>query len=97
MLYPLLGFGFSGVYEYVVYFFMLSMGVVHLLALVTRDDKLAYTRVTATVRVIVSAVFFALFLSSKLGVEALAVAFYDLTYALIFFYYSSFKIEEVSK
>jgi hypothetical protein len=83
--YPLLGFSFNGVYEYVVFTFVSMTGVIHYMAL----KNPSFTILTVIIRVFASSMFFALYASGKLGIEALLISLFDLTYVfiyLIFFY-----------
>ncbi|GGD44572.1 hypothetical protein GCM10012288_18610 [Malaciobacter pacificus] len=83
--YPLLGFSFNGVYEYVVFTFVSMTGVIHYMALKNPN----FTLLTVIIRVFASSMFFALYASDKLGIEALLISLFDLTYVfiyLIFFY-----------
>mgnify|MGYP002629193109 CR=1 FL=1 len=83
--YPLLGFSFEGKYEYVVFAFVSMTGVTHLMALSYKEHSDMLARVTAIVRVFLSSVFFALYLSGALGVEALIISTFDLLFASVYF------------
>lgn len=87
--YPLLGFYFNGSYEYIVFGFVITTGIIHFFALKYKDYEEVLTIITVIIRVIISSLFFALFYNKTLGIEALGVTLFDLTYAsifLIFFY-----------
>jgi cytochrome c oxidase cbb3-type subunit I len=88
-IYPLVGFAFSGVYEYVVFTFVCMTGVIHYIALTNPKSQIVLTKLTIIIRVFASSMFFALYASQKLGFEALAICLFDLAFVftyLIFFY-----------
>ncbi|MGE4461346.1 MAG: hypothetical protein AB7D49_02810 [Arcobacter sp.] len=88
-LYPILGFSFSGVYEYVVFTFVSMTGIIHYLALKNEAYQMILTKLSVIIRVFASSMFFALYSSGKLGIEALMICLFDLTFVfiyLIFFY-----------
>lgn len=88
-LYPILGFSFSGVYEYVVFTFVSMTGIIHYLALKNESYQYILTNLSVIIRVFASSMFFALYSSGKLGIEALMICLFDLTFVfiyLIFFY-----------
>lgn len=88
-LYPILGFTFSGVYEYVVFMFVSMTGIIHYLALKNEAYQMILTKLSVIIRVFASSMFFALYSSGKLGIEALMICLFDLTFVfiyLIFFY-----------
>jgi len=78
--YPLLGFSFSGVYEYIVFTFVCMTGVIHYMAL----KNPSFTILTVIIRVFASSMFFALYASGKLGIEALLICLFDLTFVFIY-------------
>ncbi len=87
--YPLLGFKFSGVYEYVVFTFVSMTGVIHYLALKHKESQILLMNLSVIIRVFASSMFFALYASQNLGIEALLIALFDLAFVftyLIFFY-----------
>lgn len=81
-LFGLLGFHFSGTYEYVVFAFMIGTGMIHWAGL--HGDSEAMGSLSATIRLIVSATFTSLYMAGKLDGIALLVALYDGIYALIY-------------
>lgn len=83
-LYPLLGFSFEGTYEYIVFAFMMTTGIIHLFGFTCKEYSPILAKITAVNRIVVSAVFFALFLSHRLGIEAMLIAFYDFAYACVY-------------
>jgi hypothetical protein len=88
-LYPILGFSFNGVYEYVVFMFVSMTGIIHYLALKNEAYQMILTKLSVIIRVFASSMFFALYSSGKLGMEALMICLFDLTFVfiyLIFFY-----------
>jgi cbb3-type cytochrome oxidase subunit 1 len=88
-MYPLLGFSFSGTYEYIVFAFVSMTGVLHFMALKYTEHEKILTQATVIIRVFISSVFFALYMSQSLGIEALLISGFDLSFALvylIFFY-----------
>ncbi len=85
LLYPRLGLSFEGNYMYVVFAFMGATGVAHLMALRLSQHQEILTRFTAIARSIVAAVFLSLFLSQRLGIEALGIGLFDALYAMIYF------------
>ena len=97
-LYRLFGFEFAGKYEYVVFGFVTTTGLLHLFALLSTVKQVKYsiTMITAVIRVWISAIFLALYLASKIGIEALLIAGFDLCFALLFFlfFYRPFNQEQ---
>lgn len=84
-IYPVVGFSFSGIYEYVVFIFVSMTGIIHYFAI----KNPSITIITIIIRVFASSMFFALYSSGKLGFEALAICLFDLIFVftyLIFFY-----------
>ena len=92
--YPLLGFSFTGTYEYVVFAFVSSTGIIHYFALRYKEHEQILTKITVITRVIISSVFFALFYNKTLGIEALMISLFDVTFASIFllFFYNKEKL-----
>ncbi|MDP3119227.1 MAG: hypothetical protein Q8N01_02255 [Sulfuricurvum sp.] len=82
LLFPALGFGFSGTYEYVVFAFMMGTGLVHWFGL--SGDAMNMAGVSAAIRLMVSATFGALYMAEILDEIALIVALYDAAYAMIY-------------
>lgn len=96
-IYPLLGFTFSGVYEYVVFGFVSTTGLLHLFALRYNQSEQLITFATALIRFFIGGIFFSLYLTGKLGVEALFIFGFDFLYASIFiiwFYQPDYKRKE---
>ncbi|WP_419767807.1 hypothetical protein [Arcobacter sp.] len=88
-IYPLLGFSFTGTYEYVVFAFVSTTGIIHYFAIRYKEHEQILTKITVITRVIISSVFFALFYNKTLGIEALMISLFDITFAsifLLFFY-----------
>ncbi|MCG3716706.1 hypothetical protein L5F64_14040, partial [Aliarcobacter butzleri] len=83
-LYPILGFSFSGVYEYVVFTFVSTTGIIHYLALKNESYEQLLTNLSVIIRVFASSMFFALYSSGKLGIEALAICLFDLSFVFIY-------------
>ena len=83
-LYPILGFGFSGIYEYVVFTFVSMTGVIHYFALKYESYENILTKISVVIRIFASSMFFALYASGKLGIEALLISFFDLTFVFIY-------------
>ena len=83
-LYPILGFSFNGVYEYVVFTFVSMTGIIHYLALKNESYQYILTKLSVIIRVFASSMFFALYSSGKLGIEALAICLFDLTFVFIY-------------
>jgi hypothetical protein len=93
-IYPLVGFTFSGVYEYVVFTFVSMTGIIHYFALKNPN----FTILTVVIRVFASSMFFALYSSGKLGTEALLISLFDLTFVftyLIFFHKNSTLCKDI--
>ena len=88
-LYPLLGFGFEGKYEYVVFAFMTTTGILHLFGLLQPLYAPMLAKISAFNRIIVSAMFLSLYLSHQLGIEAMLIAVYDLVFASIYVMFAS--------
>jgi cytochrome c oxidase cbb3-type subunit 1 len=88
-LYPMFGFAFEGKYEYVVFSFVSMTGILHFIALKNSEHEIVLTNITVIIRVFISSVFFSLFMSHSLGLEALMISLFDLSFIftyLIFFY-----------
>ena len=83
-LYPILGFSFSGVYEYVVFTFVSMTGIIHYLALKNESYQYILTNLSVIIRVFASSMFFALYSSGKLGIEALVICLFDLTFVFVY-------------
>ncbi|MGD9624127.1 MAG: hypothetical protein AB7U51_05655 [Arcobacter sp.] len=83
-LYPILGFSFSGVYEYVVFTFVSMTGIIHYLALKNESYQYILTKLSVIIRVFASSMFFALYSSGKLGIEALVICLFDLTFVFVY-------------
>jgi len=81
-LFPLLGFAFSGTYEYVVFAFMIGTGTLHWYGIHADADRMA--SISAVIRLLVSATFTALYLAGILDGIALLVAIYDGVYAMLY-------------
>ena len=88
--YPLFGFSFNGVYEYVVFTFVSMTGIIHFLALKNPN----FTILTVIIRVFASSMFFALYSSNRLGIEALMICLFDLSFVFIYliFFYNKEKL-----
>ena len=96
-IYPLIGFSFSGVYEYVVFAFVSMTGIIHYMALKNPSSQVLLMNLTVIIRVFASSVFFALYASGKLGYEALAICLFDLSFVfvyLIYFYQKEFLCKD---
>ena len=88
-IYPIVGFTFSGIYEYVVFVFVSMTGIIHFMALRNPSSQIILTNLSVIIRVCASSIFFALYESGRLGFEALAICLIDLAFVftyLIFFY-----------
>ncbi len=81
-LFPMLGFEFSGTYEYLVFAFMIGTGLAHWYGL--QSDPHRFAELTATVRAVCASVFAALYMAGTLDGIALLVALYDGGFALIY-------------
>lgn len=86
-IYPLIGFSFSGVYEYVVFAFVSITGIIHYMALKNPSSQVVLMNLTVIIRVFASSVFFALYASGKLGFEALAICLFDLAFVFVYLIY----------
>lgn len=96
-IYPLLGFSFSGIYEYVVFAFVSLTGIIHYMALKNPSSQVVLMNLTVIIRVFASSVFFALFANGKLGFEALAICLFDLSFVfvyLVYFYQKEFLCKD---
>ena len=82
ILFPLLGWNFSGTYEYVVFAFMIGTGLVHYAGLY--GEREAMGELSARIRSVVAAVFAALYMAGALEEIALLVAVYDGVFALVY-------------
>ena len=64
-------------------------GILHFMALKYEEHQIILTNIIVIIRVFISSVFFALFMSKTLGFEALAISAFDISFVLvylIFFY-----------
>ena len=77
-------------YEYVVFTFVSMTGIIHFLALKNPN----FTILTVIIRVFASAMFFALYSSNRLGIEALMICLFDLSFVFIYliFFYNKEKL-----
>ena len=99
-IYPIVGFTFSGVYEYIVFTFVCMTGIIHYMALKNPSSQIILTNLTVIIRVFASSMFFALYSSGNLSFEALAICLFDLAFVftyLIFFYQKPSKKEILCK
>jgi hypothetical protein len=72
-LFPLLGFHFSGTYEYIVFAFMIGTGLAHWYGL--HGDPYRFAEFTASVRAICASLYLALYMAGSLDGIALLVGF----------------------
>lgn len=82
VLFPLLGFHFSGTYEYIVFAFMIGTGMVHWAGLHYEPQRMA--SLSAAIRAVCASVFIALYMAGSLDGIALLVALYDISFALVY-------------
>jgi cytochrome c oxidase cbb3-type subunit 1 len=82
VLFPLLGFHFSGTYEYIVFAFMIGTGMVHWAGLHYEAERMA--SLSATIRALCASVFAALYMAGSLDGIALLVSLYDASFALVY-------------
>jgi len=82
--YTLLGAEYSVGYQSVIYGFMFAVGVMHLLGYLNKSWEIPMAVATSISRVMVAAIFFALYKAEVLDWIALGVSGYDLAYALIY-------------
>ncbi len=80
LLFPWLGFTFTGTYEYVVFSFMIGTGLIHWRGIEGEARQMA--SLSAQIRSLVASVFAALYLSGAINEIALLVALYDSAFAL---------------
>lgn len=83
-IYPLVGFRFDGTYEYIVFGFVSTTGILHYFAYRFKDYEEIFTKVTVIVRFIIASIFLSLYLSERLGIEALVISLFDICYATIY-------------
>ena len=86
-LYPLVGFEFSGKYEYIVFAFVSMTGIIHLMALKYNEHSIILTKLTVIIRIFISALFYAIYSANILGVEALIISSFDIIFASIYLIY----------
>jgi len=93
-LYPIFGFSFDGKYEYVVFAFVSMTGILHYMALTNKEYEIVLTNITVIIRVFISSIFFSLFSSNVLGLEALMISLFDLSFIFIYlmFFYEKEKV-----
>jgi hypothetical protein len=83
-LFGMLGFAFSGTYEYIVFAFVIGTGMIHWYGLSDHDEH-AMASVSALIRFVVASAFAALFMAGILDELALVIALYDASFAMIYF------------
>jgi hypothetical protein len=83
-IYALFGLPFSGGYQYVVFGFVASVGLLHLFGLMQEGNRKAFAFGTSWIRLITAATFYGLYKSDLLGTEALVIGSYDFLFALIY-------------
>jgi len=83
-LYGAFGIPFEGQYQYVVFGFVSGVGLLHLFGLMQGNHAKAFAYATAWIRLLTAATFYALFKAELLGTEALVIALYDFSFALIY-------------
>lgn len=81
-IFHVLGLQFSGTYEYVVFAFMLGTGLVHWIGFNGHGTSMAH--VSSLIRLIVSAMFGALYMAGIVDIIALWISFYDAGFAMIY-------------
>jgi len=81
-LFHVMGFAFSGTYEYVVFAFMIGTGIVHWYGVHGDSERMGAA--SAAIRLLVSATFCALYMVGILDGIALLVAVYDGVFAMIY-------------
>lgn len=95
ILYPLLGFSFTGVYEYVVFGFVSMTGVIHYLAYTHKTHAYMLTKLTVIIRIAMSSIFFALFYNGTLELVALGICLFDFMFASYYLLFLSYKKENL--
>lgn len=80
-LYPMFDLNFDGKYEYVVFSFVCMTGLIHFMAFKYKEHEDILTTLTVIIRVFISAMFFALYSSKILGIEALVICLFDILFA----------------
>ena len=85
IIYNFLGFYFDEKYIYIIFYFVTTTGLLHLFAFIFTKHEKILTQLTALIRVFVSSVFFALFMSKALGYEALLICVVDIAFATTYF------------
>ncbi len=83
-IYKLFGLPFYGGYQYVVFGFVASVGLLHLFGLMQEGNRKAFAFGTSWIRLITAATFYGLYKSDILGTEALVIGSYDFLFALIY-------------
>jgi hypothetical protein len=81
-IFPLLGFHFSGTYEYAVFAFMMGTGIIHWFGFSANGSAMA--QASSLIRLIVAATFAALYMAGILDEIALLVTLYDASFAMIY-------------
>jgi hypothetical protein len=82
-LFGVLGFAFSGTYEYVIFAFVIGTGMIHWYGLQGYESVMA--SLSALIRFVVASAFAALFMAGILDELALVIALYDASFAMIYF------------
>ncbi len=92
-LYSFLNEGIDCGFSKAVFGFMIGVGAIHLVGYLREDILLA--KITVFFRIVISAVFYSLFISKTMGISAIMISVYDFVFAMIFIIYLSFKGKNV--
>ena len=83
-IYKMLGVDYTIGYQSVIYGFMFSVGIMHLLGYIKKEWATPMAIVTTISRIMVASILFSLYTAGVLDYIALLVSGYDLAYALIY-------------
>ncbi len=75
---------FYGKYKYIMFSFVTMTRVIHFLTFHDRVHAQISTNLTVVIRVFVSSMFFALYMSQTLGIEVLIISLFDLQFASLY-------------
>jgi len=83
-LYGIIGAAYTPGYQQIVFGFVFSVGMIHLMGLIFRNEGCFAAKTTVILRVMAAAGFFALYKAGILGWIAYAIAGVDLLFVLIY-------------
>jgi len=89
-----LGFTFNAQYEYIVFGFVCTTGIIHALAYFYDTHREILTQLTVLIRIVMSSIFFALYYNGMLELIALGISAFDLFFASYYLLFLSYNTKE---